>query len=306
MIKKVVIYTDGSCKKCSPGDKRGRGGFRCGSSAFVVKEEGSNLAVDFERPLYSEHVCHIQEECTESKSTNNRAEIVGVLSALELVCLNRWNAAEICMDTQYVLDSIERHKVSKKDMLAEVAVPIMFQETVQNAKDQNRKDGEKRKRTRVVRRTRRQPYKNMDLLQPLFDCLDELDKSCVVEFKKVVGHSEDKANEHADMLCGLAADEPDMYATWTIPKPMPVPVPVPVIGPDPVIKNGKDQETVQSTEDQCTTTTTDYDRALSILSAIRVEKAQFPRGRLMIAADRKKEPSRSLSILQVLKQRMTG
>ena len=118
--------------------------------------------------------CKLSEEASISAygnvgpdSTNNRAEILGFIVALETIIINKWQNTDIVLDSMYVLDGASKHvrKWAAREWL-----------TVQG------KD-----------------VKNKDLWEVVILKLDKLHKLKLhISYKWVKGHSGDTGNEAAD------------------------------------------------------------------------------------------------------------
>ena len=142
MTAPVVIYTDGACK-----GNPGPGGWG------ALLQYGRR-----EREIFG----------GESRTTNNRMELIAVIRALE--SLKRTATVEIYTDSQYVKNGIERWINAWK------------------------RNGWKT--------SDRKPVKNQDLWQRL----DELAAAHTIEWHWVKGHSGVPGNERVDLLANQAID----------------------------------------------------------------------------------------------------
>jgi ribonuclease HI len=142
MNETVVIYTDGACRG-NPGP---------GGWGVVLSYKGSM------RELFG----------GENETTNNRMELLAVISALE--ALNKPCKVQINSDSKYVLQGIT--------------------EWMENWKKRGWKTASK------------SPVKNEDLWRRL----DAARTPHEIEWKWVKGHSGDKGNDKADALANLGID----------------------------------------------------------------------------------------------------
>lgn len=142
-MKKVKIYTDGSCPK-----NPGRGGY---ATLLIYESETIELTG------------------TEEDSTNNRMEIMGVISGLE--ALGEPHQVEIYSDSAYVVDCFNKRWFEK-----------WYSHGWKNAEGKS--------------------IKNKDLWLRLFKSMD----GHKVKFVKVKGHSDDVLNNKCDELASIAVE----------------------------------------------------------------------------------------------------
>lgn len=126
------------------------------------------------RFVSSDGVEHLKEiSCGYSCTTNNRMELMGVISALEL--LKRPCRVNIYTDSKYVVDAFNQHWI----------------------------DGWLK---RGWKNSKKEPVANIDLWQSLLKAIEPHD----VEFNWVKGHAGHPENERCDELATNAADGDDL------------------------------------------------------------------------------------------------
>lgn len=142
-MREVKIYTDGSCPK-----NPGRGGY---ATLLIYETETIELTG------------------VEDDTTNNRMEIMGVISGLE--SLTEPHRIKIFSDSSYVVDCFNKKWFEK-----------WYTQGWKNAEGK--------------------PIKNKDLWLRLFKSM----KGHKIEFVKVKGHSDDAMNNKCDELARLAVE----------------------------------------------------------------------------------------------------
>lgn len=142
-IDDVVIYSDGCCLS-NPG---GAGGY-----GVVL--------------MYKKHIKELS--CGYISTTNNRMELLGVISGLE--ALNKSCNVTVYSDSRYVVDSMAKGRVKKWKFKGWI-----------------KSDGNK--------------TMNIDLWERLL----ELNAKHDIRFKWIKGHGKDKHNNRCDELAGKAA-----------------------------------------------------------------------------------------------------
>ena len=145
---KVTIYTDGSARS-----NPGRGGY--GAVLMYTNPAGKTFTSELSRGY--------------AKTTNNRMELMGVITALE--ALNRPCEVEVHSDSQYVVNAFNKHWI----------------------------DGWKKRGWKTANK---QPVKNRDLWERLLAAKAPHQ----VRFIWVKGHAGHEFNERCDELATTAAD----------------------------------------------------------------------------------------------------
>ncbi|CAF0813971.1 unnamed protein product [Didymodactylos carnosus] len=143
----TTVYTDGCC--LSNGQKESRAGYG------VYWEDNHPWNV-------SEHL--------DGPPTNNRAELMGSITAMEIALLNGISDLEIKTDSQYTIDAATKY--------------------IQNWKKQN-----------WIKKLDSTPVLNKDLMEKL----DNLQQQLNVKWTYVKGHSNDRGNDAADKLAKAGA-----------------------------------------------------------------------------------------------------
>ena len=155
----TIIYTDGSCKR-NPGP----GGW----AAIVITDEGKT----------------IKEHCGyETKTTNNRMELMAVIKGLE--ALRGLHLVTVLSDSKYVTDAFNKNWINSWKSLG-----------------WERKDGE---------------LQNADL----WKTLDRLVQKHTCKFEWVRGHANNKYNERADKLAVKESHIADKELSSAAPEPIP-------------------------------------------------------------------------------------
>ena len=146
---KVTVYTDGSSR-----GNPGPGGY--GTLLFYTDQYGETHKLELSGGY--------------KKTTNNRMELMGVISAFE--ALNRPCDVDVYSDSQYVVNAFEKHWI----------------------------EGWVKRGWKTASK---EPVKNVDLWCRLLQALGPHD----VRFHWVKGHAGHEHNERCDELATLAADE---------------------------------------------------------------------------------------------------